>query len=143
MFSERAGTIEAQIEANRVAIIATRELVDSKINTLRFEVTTGLASLKELKAHDLAHMDQHAVLVAEEVKRRLDQLEKEIARLDATNRDYVLRAVYEKDEERLYSERRDSLAAREHGRRAMTMALISALVSVFNIAVSVILHYLK
>lgn len=143
MLSKRAETIEAQVEANRVAIIATRELVDSKINTLRFEVTTGLATLKELKSHDLAHMSEHAVLVSDEVKRRLAQLEKEIGRLDATNRDYVLRAVYEKDEERLYAERRDSLAAREHGRRAMTMALISALVSTFNIAVSIILHYLK
>ncbi|MFP3554253.1 hypothetical protein SB861_26630 [Paraburkholderia sp. SIMBA_049] len=143
MLSKRAETIEAQVEANRVAIIATRELVDSKINTLRFEVTTGLATLKELKAHDLSHMSEHAALVASEVRRRLDELEKEIARLDATNRDYVLRAVYEKDEERLYAERRDALAAREHGRRAMTMALISALVSAFNIAVSVILHYLK
>lgn len=143
MLSKRAETVEAQIEANRVAIIATRELIDSKINTLRFEVTTGLATLKELKAHDLAHMSEHAVLVSDEVKRRLAQLEKEIGRLDATNRDYVLRAVYEKDEERLYAERRDSLAAREHGRRAMTMALISALVSTFNIAVSIILHYLK
>lgn len=143
MLSKRAETIDAQVEANRVAIIATRELVDSKINTLRFEVTTGLATLKELKAHDLAHMSEHAILVSDEVKRRLSQLEKEIARLDATNRDYVLRAVYEKDEERLYAERRDSVAAREHGRRAMTMALISALVSTFNIAVSIILHYLK
>lgn len=143
MLSKRADTLEAQVEANRVAIMATRELVDSKINTLRFEVTTGLATLKELKTHDLAHVSEHASLVASEIRRRLDELEKEIARLDATNRDYVLRAVYEKDEERLYAERRDSLAAREHGRRAMTMALISALVSTFNIAVSIILHYLR
>ncbi|AXF04805.1 hypothetical protein [Paraburkholderia hospita] len=132
MFSKRAPTVPAEVEANRVAIQASRELFESKISTLRFELVTAVASLKEMHGHERS-----------EVARRLEGIEEQIKRLDATNRDYVLREVYEKDEERLYSERRESLATREHGRRAMTMALISALVSAFNIAVSVLLHYLN
>ncbi|ACC76163.1 hypothetical protein PPMP20_19050 [Paraburkholderia phymatum] len=130
----------AQIEANRVAIESLRELIDSKINTLRFEVTTGLASLKELKRHDLDGMAEHSRVLYVEINRRLGELEKSIERLDQANRDYVLREVYEKDEERLYMERRDASKAKESGQRAMLIAALSALVSIFN---TIIAFYLR
>lgn len=40
-------------ESVREYIDQIEKLFDSKINTLRFEVVTGLANLKELKRHDL------------------------------------------------------------------------------------------
>ncbi|WP_124471261.1 hypothetical protein [Burkholderia ubonensis] len=128
-------------ESVREYIDQIEKLFDSKINTLRFEVVTGLANLKELKRHDLESIVAHQDAVHEEVNRRLAELEKSIERLDQANRDYVLREVYEKDEERLYAERHEQTTNKENGQRAVIIALISALIAVFNTVIMVVLRF--
>ncbi|WP_423396016.1 hypothetical protein [Burkholderia sp. LMG 21824] len=122
-------------------IEALEKLFDSKINTLRFEVVTGLSNLKELKRHDLDSITAYQAAIHDEVNRRLSDLEKNIDRLDHANRDYVLREVYEKDEERLYAERHEQASNRENGQRAVIIALISALIAIFNTIVVVLLRF--
>jgi len=125
----------------REHIDSVEKLFESKINTLRFEVVTGLSNLKELKRHDLDSITSYQAAIHDEVNRRLTELEKGIERLDQANRDYVLREVYEKDEERLYSERHEQQSNRENGQRAIILALISVLIGIFNTIVVVILRF--
>ncbi|WP_423380513.1 hypothetical protein [Burkholderia sp. LMG 32019] len=125
----------------REHIDSVEKLFDSKINTLRFEVVTGLANLKDLTGQNLANVVSYQTAVHDEVNRRLAELEKGIDRLDQANRDYVLREVYEKDEERLYSERHEQQSNRENGQRAIILALISVLIGIFNTIVVVILRF--
>ncbi|WP_448167657.1 hypothetical protein [Burkholderia ambifaria] len=125
----------------RDEIEALEKLFDSKIGTLRFEVVTGLANLKELKRHDLDSITAYQAAIHDEVNRRLTELENAIDRLDQANRDYVLREVYEKDEERLYAERHEQQSNRENGQRAIILALISVLIGVFNTIVVIILRF--
>ncbi|WP_423382621.1 hypothetical protein [Burkholderia sp. LMG 32019] len=125
----------------REHIDSVEKLFDSKINTLRFEVVTGLANLRDLTGQNLANVVSYQTAVHDEVNRRLAELEKSIERLDQANRDYVLREVYEKDEERLYSERHEQQSNRENGQRAIILALISVLIGVFNTIVVIILRF--
>ncbi|RBB38917.1 hypothetical protein DPV79_16190 [Burkholderia reimsis] len=128
-------------ESVREHIDTVEKLFDSKIGTLRFEVVTGLSSLRELTRQNLENVVTYQTAVHDEVNRRLAEIEKSIERLDQANRDYVLREVYEKDEERLYSERHEQQSNRENGQRAIILALISVLLGVFNTIVVIILRF--
>ncbi|KAJ3472618.1 hypothetical protein NLI96_g13304 [Meripilus lineatus] len=128
-------------ESVREHIDGVEKLFDSKIGTLRFEVVTGLTNLRELTRQNLENIVSYQTAVHDEVNRRLAEIEKSIERLDQANRDYVLREVYEKDEERLYSERHEQQSNRENGQRAIILALVSVLLGVFNTIVVIILRF--
>jgi hypothetical protein len=58
------------------ALEAAKELFDSKINTLRQELSTAILNLKELKEHDIASLAEHQRMLALGLDRRIDAIEK-------------------------------------------------------------------
>jgi hypothetical protein len=141
--NEHSFQIEPTLGTNRIQIEAVKELFDSKVDMVRFELTTAFSNLKELKASDLQKLTEQHAMVAAETARRLTDIENQIVKIKDSLGNYVPREVYDKDEGRLYVERREALTAREQGRRAINLAMMSALVSGFGIAASILLHYLR
>ena len=113
-------------------------------------------TLLSLKEHQEAirAADQLALkLLAEEMQRRLTTLNGEHQTLSTMRDTYVLREVYTKDLERLYTERdearktseiarNDALAASAVARRNTVWAVAGLMVALVGWIITLVLHYL-
>ena len=115
----RFNAVDARFTA---ALEALKTLVDERAEISRIHIT-ALQTLLEARMNA---SDTALVMQAGEYQRRLSLLNHEHARLEKMSKTYVRSDIYAKDNERLYTERRDAIAASERNRVEIDLAASAA-----------------